>query len=70
MNPVQIATLIEALLPSLIGLYTEIQNQYAGQVKPLADILAAADANWALVAATASQQTGAPAAPSSPAAGL
>jgi hypothetical protein len=59
MSAIAIATLIETLLPSLISLYTEIEQQYAGQVKPLADILAAADANWALVAATAAQQTAA-----------
>ena len=57
MNATAIATLIEALLPSLIGLYTQIEQEYAGQVKPLADILAAADANWAQVAAAAAQQT-------------
>ena len=57
MNAVQIATLIESLLPSLIGLYAQIEQQYAGQVKPLANILAAADANWQQVAATAAQQT-------------
>ena len=65
MNPVAIATLIESLLPSLIGLYTQIEQQYAGQVKPLADILAAADANWAQVAATAAQQL-TPATPPAP----
>jgi len=56
MNGVQIATLIEALLPSLIGLYAQIEQQYAGQVKPLAEILAAADANWDAIAATAAAQ--------------
>jgi len=57
MNAVQIATLIEALLPSLINLYSEIEQQYAGSVKPLATILAEADANWATIAATATAQT-------------
>ena len=56
MNAVAIATLIEAVLPSLIGLYSQIEQQYAGQVKPLAEILAAADANWNMVAAVAAAQ--------------
>ncbi len=53
MDPVTIATLIANLLPSLLQLYSEIEQQYTGQVKPLQDILAAADANWESVQATA-----------------
>lgn len=53
MDPVVIAQLIASLLPSLIGLYGEIQQQYSGQVKPLAEILASADANWDAVATAA-----------------
>ena len=44
----------------MIGLYGEIEQQYTGQVKPLADILASADANWAAIAAAAAQQTAPP----------
>jgi hypothetical protein len=55
-SAVAIATLIEALLPSLLGLYSEIEQQYAGQVKPLADILAEANANWDAIAAQAAAQ--------------
>jgi len=53
MDPVTIATLIANLLPSILQLYSEIEQQYSGQVKPLQEILAAADANWETVQAAA-----------------
>ena len=56
MNGLAIAQLIASLLPSLINLYSQLAQEFTGQVPPLATILASADANWTEVATVAAQQ--------------
>ena len=53
MDPVAIANLLSLLLPLGVKLYTEIQQANADQLKPIEDILAAADGNWDAVTAAA-----------------
>lgn len=56
MDPVTLANLLSILIPLGMKVYTEIQQANADQLKPLAEILAAADANWDAVAAAAKAQ--------------
>jgi hypothetical protein len=53
MDPIAIANLLSLLLPLGVKLYTEIQQANADQLKPIDEILAAADANYDEVAAKA-----------------
>jgi transcriptional regulator len=53
MDTIAIANLLSVLLPLGVKLYTEIQEANADQLKPIAEILAAADANWDAVAKAA-----------------
>jgi hypothetical protein len=53
MDPVTIANLLAQLLPLGIKLYQEIQQANQDKLKPLAEILAAADSNWDAVATAA-----------------
>ena len=51
MDPLAIANLLAQLLPLGINLYKEIQAANTGDLKPIEEILAAADANWNAVIA-------------------
>ena len=53
MDAIAIANLLSLLLPLGMKVYTEIQQANADQLKPIADILAAADADWDAVIAAA-----------------
>jgi len=53
MDAVAIANLLSILIPLGMKVYTEIQQANSDQLKPLADILAAADKNWDAVIAAA-----------------
>ena len=46
MNPVALANLLSVLLPLGMQIYTQIQQAHSGELKPLEEILATADANW------------------------
>ncbi len=53
MDPVLLANLLAQLLPLGVQVYREIQQANADQLKPIEDILTAADTNWDAVTATA-----------------
>jgi hypothetical protein len=53
MDPVTLANLLAQLLPLGIKLYEEIQQANQDKLKPLAEILTAADSNWDAVATAA-----------------
>jgi hypothetical protein len=53
MDPVTLANLLALLIPLGTNIYTQIQQANQDQLKPLADILAAADKNWDAVIAAA-----------------
>jgi hypothetical protein len=53
MDPVALANLLSILIPLGMKVYTGIQEANQDQLKPLAEILSAADANWDAVAAAA-----------------
>ena len=46
MDPVALANLLSLLLPLGMKVYTGIQQANADKLKPIEDILAAADVNW------------------------
>jgi hypothetical protein len=56
MDPVVLAQLLAQLIPLGMQVYTQIQQANAGALKPLSDVLAAADADWDAVAAAAAAQ--------------
>jgi hypothetical protein len=53
MDPIAIANLLSLLLPLGMKLYDEIQQANTNQLKPLQEILSAADANFDAVIAEA-----------------
>lgn len=53
MDPVALANLLSLLLPLGMKVYTGIQQAHTDKLKPIEDILAAADANWNDVIAAA-----------------
>ena len=53
MDPVTLANLLAQLIPLGINAYTQIQQANADQLKPIEDVLAAADANWDAIAKAA-----------------
>lgn len=54
MDPAQIALLVEQLLQLGFTIYQQVQSsETAGSIKPLADIMAEADAKFAQIGATA-----------------
>ena len=53
MDPVTLANLLALLIPLGTNIYAQIQQANQDQLKPLADILAAADKNWDAVIAAA-----------------
>ena len=56
-----IANLVADVIPSLVQLYDEIRQQNAAALPTKEQMLAQADADWALVATHAQQQLAAPA---------
>lgn len=53
MDPIALANRLSILIPLGAEVYGQIQQVNADQLKPLADVLAAADANWDTVIAAA-----------------
>jgi prophage tail gpP-like protein len=56
MDPVTLANLLAQLIPLGINIYSQIQQANADQLKPIEQILAAADTNWDAIAAAAQKQ--------------
>lgn len=56
MDPIALANLLAILIPLGTKIYTGIQAANADKLKPLADILAAADANWDSITAAANAE--------------
>jgi hypothetical protein len=56
MDPVTLANLLAQLIPLGINIYSQIQQANADQLKPIEQILAAADTNWGAIAAAAQKQ--------------
>ena len=46
MDPITLANLLAQLIPLGMNIYSQIQQANANQLKPLADVIAAADANF------------------------
>lgn len=53
MNPILIANLLSVLIPLGMRTYVEIQQAHTGDLKPIGDVLASADANWDTIIANA-----------------
>lgn len=56
MDPVVLANLLSVLIPLGMKVYTGIQQANQDQLKPLQDILDAADKNWDAVIAAANAE--------------
>jgi hypothetical protein len=56
MDPVTLANLLAQLIPLGINIYSQIQQANADQLKPIEQILAAADKNWDAIAKAAQEQ--------------
>ena len=57
MNPIALANLLSILIPLGAKVYGQIQQANADQLKPLADVLAAADTNWDSVITAAQEES-------------
>jgi hypothetical protein len=55
-SAVALANLLSVLIPLGVKTYSSIQAAYSDKVKPLADILDAADSNWQAVLDTANAE--------------
>jgi hypothetical protein len=56
MDPVTLANLLAQLIPLGINVYTQIQQANSDKLKPIEEILSAADSNWDAITKSAQVQ--------------